>query len=109
LLISLSHGAEWKALISKYIGTIPVNGDTSPAAEHSIPGMPPPWSAVRSAMIAKVGAAARASKPSALALGHSRPCPSLGWTKWIVLEIISPYLSLSNLRHAFSKSSCETA
>ena len=31
---SLSHGAIWKALISKYIGTIPLSGD-APAAEHN--------------------------------------------------------------------------
>jgi hypothetical protein len=68
MVISLIHGAEWKALISKYIGTIPVSGDASCAAEHSIPGMPPSWIPVRSAMIAKVGAAARASKQPALAL-----------------------------------------
>jgi len=109
LVISLSHGAEWKALISKYIGTIPVNGDASCAAEHSIPGMPPAWIPVRSAMIAKVGAAARDSEQSALALGHSRGCPTLGWTKWVVLEIISPHLSLSHCsRHAFGNSSWET-
>src|ERR1700719_2570895 len=78
LVISLSHGAEWKAHISKYIGTIPVNGDASCAAEHSMPGMPPSWIPVRSAMIAKVGAAARDSKQSALALGHSRRCPTSG-------------------------------
>ena len=35
LEISFSQGAEWKALISKYIGTIPLSGDASCArAEH---------------------------------------------------------------------------
>ena len=56
LAISFSQGAEWKALISKYIGTIPVSGDAL-AIEHS--GDPPPSMAVSSAMIANVGAAAR--------------------------------------------------
>jgi hypothetical protein len=65
LVISLSHGAEWKTLISKYIGTIPVNGDASCAAEHSMPGMPPSWIPVSSAMMAKAGAAASDSQPSA--------------------------------------------
>jgi hypothetical protein len=98
LVISLSHGAEWKALISKYIGTIPVNGDALVAAEHSIPGMPTSWIPVTSAMIAKIGAAASDSKRSALALGHSRRCPTFGWTKWIVLEIISLALMVRLLR-----------
>ena len=34
LTISFSQGAEWKALISKYIGTIPLSGDAL-AAEHN--------------------------------------------------------------------------
>jgi len=67
LAISLNHGAEWKALISKYIGTIPVNGDALCAAEHNIPDIPPSWIPVSSAMIAKAGAAARDSKQFALA------------------------------------------
>ncbi len=32
-MISLSHGAEWKALLSKYIGTIPVNGVATAGAD----------------------------------------------------------------------------
>ena len=56
LEISFSQGAGWKALISKYIGTIPLSGD---AFEHNASGDPPPRTAVSSAMIAKVGAAAR--------------------------------------------------
>jgi hypothetical protein len=105
-VISLSHGIEWKALITRYIGTIPLNGDASCVAEHSTSGTPPSWSPVRSAMIAKVGAAARDSKQSASALGRSRCCPTLGETKRVVLEIISRRLSLSHRpRHAFSNSS----
>jgi hypothetical protein len=61
LVISLSHGAEWKTLISTYIGTIPVNGDASCAPTHSIPGMPPSPIPASSAMMAKPGAAARDS------------------------------------------------
>ena len=56
--ISFSQGAEWKTLISKYIGTIPPRGD-APAAEHNASADPPPRALVSSAMIAKVGAAAR--------------------------------------------------
>jgi hypothetical protein len=94
LAISLSQGDKWKVLISKYIGTIPVNGDASCAAKHCIPGMPPSWIPVRSAMIAKAGAAARDSKQSALALGHSRRCPTSVWTKGGVSEIISRIVNL---------------
>ena len=53
-----SHGAEWKALISRYIETIPVKGDASCAAEQSVLGMPRACIPVSSAIIAKVGAAA---------------------------------------------------
>jgi hypothetical protein len=56
LAISFSQGVEWKALISTYIGTIPLSGD---AAEQS---MSPPRTPVSSAIIAKVGAAARLSQ-----------------------------------------------
>jgi hypothetical protein len=63
--ISFSQGAEWNALISKYIGTIPLSSDASGAAEQSISAGPPPRTLVSSAMIAKVGAAARPSQPAA--------------------------------------------
>jgi hypothetical protein len=55
--ISFSQGAEWKALISKYIGTIPPTGDAF-AAEQNVSSGLLPATAVSSAMIAKVGAAA---------------------------------------------------
>jgi hypothetical protein len=58
-----SQGAKWKALISAYIGTIPLSGDAPCMAEQSISGVPP--SADVSAMIAKVGAAARDSQLAA--------------------------------------------
>jgi hypothetical protein len=62
LEISFSQGAEWKALISKYIGTIPVSGHASCPDEQSISGEPPPETPVSSAIIANVGAAARHSQ-----------------------------------------------
>ncbi|WP_442894201.1 hypothetical protein [Bradyrhizobium sp. AZCC 1693] len=58
LAISFSQGAEWKTLISKYIGTIPPSGDAL-AIEHNASDGPPPRVPVSSAIIAKVGAAAR--------------------------------------------------
>jgi hypothetical protein len=75
LEISFSQGAKWKALISKYIGTIPLSGDASCAAEQSISDGPPPRTPVSSAMIAKVGAAARHSQ-SAAARVAAFPLPS---------------------------------
>ena len=42
LEISFSQNAEWKALISKYITTIPFSGDACCVAEQSISGWPPP-------------------------------------------------------------------
>jgi hypothetical protein len=74
LEISFSQGAEWKALMSKYIGTIPLSGDAPCAVEQSISGGPPPRTPVSSAIIAKVGAAARHSQsaaPRAAALPRS--------------------------------------
>jgi hypothetical protein len=61
----------WKALISQYIGTIPLSSHASCPAEQSMPGMLPPWTLVRSAIIAKVGAAARDNQWSAPALSRS--------------------------------------
>ena len=88
LEISFSHGGEWKALISKYIGTIPVSGDASCVAEQSMSGMLPPWTAVSSAMIAKVGVVARDSKQAALALVRFRSRAMSASTKSIMSEII---------------------
>jgi hypothetical protein len=65
LEISFSQGAEWKALISTYIGTIPLSTDASCAPAQSISSGPPPRTPVSSAMIAKVGAAARHSQSAA--------------------------------------------
>jgi hypothetical protein len=62
LEISFSQGAKWKALMSKYIGAIPLSGD---AAEQSISGGPPAGTAVSNAMMAKVGAAARHNQSAA--------------------------------------------
>jgi len=59
--ISFSQGDEWKALISKYIGIIPVSGDVGAAAEQRI-SVWPPKTHVSRAMIAKVGAAPRHSQ-----------------------------------------------
>ena len=64
--ISLSHGFAWKALISTYIGIMPLSGEAPCAAEHNKSCGPPPRTAVSSAMIAKVGAAARCSQLPAL-------------------------------------------
>jgi hypothetical protein len=88
LVSSLSHGAEWKTLFNKYIWIIPVNGDASCVAEHNASGMRPSRNPVRSATIAKVGAAASDSSHSALALRHSRRLPPAGWTRWVALKII---------------------
>src|SRR5258706_5726526 len=83
--ISFSQGAEWKALISKYIGTIPPSCDAACAAEQSISGAPPPRTAVSSAMIAKVGAAARHSQsaaPSVAALPP--PAEATASSRWVL-------------------------
>jgi hypothetical protein len=79
LEISFSQGAEWNALISKYIGTIPLSGDAPCAAEQSRSGRPPPRTTVSSAMIAKVGAAASDIQSAAPSAG--RAC--LPWLRFI--------------------------
>jgi hypothetical protein len=90
---SLSQGAKWKALINTYIGTIPVSGDPSRAAEQSISGMLSPWTAVSSAMIAKVGVAASDSNQAALAgVRFLRLLATCESTKSIMSEIISVHL-----------------
>src|SRR5260370_870868 len=58
LEISFSQGAAGKAVISRYIGPMPVSGDASGAAPQSMARGPPPRTAVSSAITAKVGAAA---------------------------------------------------
>ena len=55
--ISFSQGAEWKALISRYIGTMPLSAKPCPG-EQTISMAPPPEMPVSSAMRAKLGAAA---------------------------------------------------
>jgi len=90
---SLSQGAKWKVLINTYIGTIPVSGDPSRAAEQSISGMLSLWTAASSAMLAKVGVAARDSKQAALAVVRFlRPRAMSESTKSIMSEIISVHL-----------------
>jgi hypothetical protein len=64
LEINLSHGAAWKALISRYISVIPLIGDEPCVAMQSMSGWPLN-KPVHSAMVAKVGAAARPSQPAA--------------------------------------------
>jgi hypothetical protein len=69
---SFSQGDKWKALMSKYIGTIPLSGDP---AEQKISGVPL-RTGVSNAMIAKVGAAASDSQSAALtaaAASHFSP------------------------------------
>jgi hypothetical protein len=82
--ISFSHGAEWKALISKYIETIPVSGDASCVAEQSMSGEPPPWIPVkqrhdcegwRGRQRYPVGRAKRGVRLLASILIHMKPKP----------------------------------
>jgi hypothetical protein len=96
---SLSQGAKWKALINKYMGAIPVSGDPPRAAEQITSGMLPPWTAVSSAMIAKVGVAARDSKAAALALVRPRPRAIWESTESIMSEIISLHLPCPLLQY----------
>jgi hypothetical protein len=62
---NLSHGPRWKAVISRYIATMPVSGDTPCAPAQRMSAAPPPRTDVSSAMSAKVGAAARLSQSAA--------------------------------------------
>src|SRR5713226_3253473 len=94
LEISFSQGAEWKALISKYIGTIPLSGDASCAAKQSLSSGPPPRTPVSSGMIAKVGAAARHSQsaaPRAAALPPSAQAPAV--SRWGAIIMADPRLA----------------
>jgi hypothetical protein len=68
LKISFNQGGEWKALIREYITTIASKAPPSWVAAQSKSGWPALKATVSSAMIAKVGEAARASKWTAAAL-----------------------------------------
>src|SRR3984957_18115749 len=63
--ISLSQGAEWKAPLLKYMGTIPLMSAPCPDAEQSA-SAPPPRQTVISAIVTKAGAAARPSQSAAI-------------------------------------------
>jgi hypothetical protein len=73
LAIDLSQGAAWKALISRYIGVIPLIGDEPCIAMQSMSGWPLN-KPVHSAIMANVGAAARLSQPAAPET--ARPLPA---------------------------------
>src|SRR5690349_1227237 len=95
--MSLSQGARWKALISKYIGSIPLSGDT-PATEHNASTGPPPNVPVSSAMIAKVGAAARDSRLTA-----RKAAAGISWwdaivEEWIVRDAMIVELPIQPVR-----------
>jgi hypothetical protein len=79
LAISFSQGAEWKALIRMYIQTMLLSGDASCAAAQSTSWAPSPRTPVISAIIAKVGVAARHTQlaaPRAADAGHASGVPS---------------------------------
>jgi hypothetical protein len=78
LEISFSQGVRWKALISRYIQTMPLSGEVSCTAAQSRSWEPPPRMPVMSAMMAKVGAAARhtqSAAPKAAGAGHASRVP----------------------------------
>jgi len=89
LEIIFSQGAEWKALISRYIATIPVKGDA--LAAQSMSGVSLPRTLVSSVMIAKVGEAASAS--------HSAGRIAAEWppSEWIGPPAHSPETFMSLL------------
>jgi len=68
-----SQGAEWNALISRYIGTIPPNGEACCMVAQRKSGSPP--KAVNSAMMANVGVAARHSQSAATWAADPRLLP----------------------------------
>src|SRR3954462_11852589 len=87
--ISFNQGAEWNALISKYIGTIPLSGDVSDIPEQCI-SAPPPSTAVISAMIVKAGAAARHNHSAAVPAAALRlPARACAATSDIVVLVMA--------------------
>ncbi len=78
LEINSNHGAEWKALISTYIGTIPPKGEAPCADEQRMSAGPPPCAAVRSAMRAKLGVATKPIQRRR----RARLPPPLWWSVW---------------------------
>ena len=100
--INLSHGAVWNALISKYIGTIPLSGDPRCAAVQSHCGWP--LVAVMSAMTAKVGAAARLSQ-SAAARATAAPSSRPAAGRVGVVSLAHGFAAASRFRKAASPAS----
>src|ERR1700685_2208266 len=74
--ISFSHGAEWKTLISRYIGIIPLNGNAWCMAPQRISGSPL-LRAVISATTGKVGVAAKHSQSAATRAADPRLFPNM--------------------------------
>ncbi len=100
-MIRVEPGAPWKALISRYIVTIPLSGDTR-AAEQSISAGPSPRTPVSSAMMAKVGDAARASPSAAQSAAASRPVappshPPEQAGSWLRARVLVPERRLSGV------------
>jgi hypothetical protein len=81
-------------LISTYIKNIPSSGHPFPAVEQSMSGMLLLWTAVSSAMMPKLGAAASDSNPSAPAWGNSRSGAASGSIERGVFEIMAAHLPL---------------
>lgn len=73
LAMNLNQGDEWKTLISRYIGTIPVSGEESWDAEQRTSVAPPKPDST--AMIANVGVAASDSHRTVL--GEVAAVPSV--------------------------------
>jgi hypothetical protein len=96
-LMSLSQGAEWKALISMYIEVIPLSGDASCAPMQGIACAPPPSRPVSNAMTAKVGAAARHSQllaPRTAAGSHCSRVPVVCFIIVVHLGQVSLFVGL---------------
>ena len=106
LEISLSQGAEWNALISTYITTMPFRGDACCAAEQSMSGGPAKKTPVNSAMMAKTGDAARASPlaaPIAAAFRRVARPLYLPQQAWLMTSCSRPGSALPPLPHPKSR------
>jgi hypothetical protein len=95
LAISFSHGAKWKALISTYIGTIPLRAHACDPAEHGTACGPSPSMAVSAAMNPKIGAAPSDSQSVVWSAPSLSLCDiAAGGQK--VLDVMVSVLSMCN-------------
>lgn len=98
--MSFNQGREWKALISKYMRAIPPSGAVWCIAEQIMPDMPSLSNDASTAIIAKIGVAARHNLSAAtrVAVRQLRSSACIGLAGREVVKISDMALCLNGYR-----------